>query len=129
MADDSRPLETEAQRVREPDRRRHSRFRVEGQAEVFLPEGGLLLSGKILNLSRTGCYIETSLPGLKIGTYVEVFFVVNRFPLRVPATIAANRRLGAGIAFCNVNARQQERIVELIKELTGRQRAAGMPGA
>jgi hypothetical protein len=120
MADGSRTAGEEVSHESGQERRRHPRFRVEGQAEVFLPDGGLLLRGRILNVSRAGCYIETSLPGLEIGSYVEAFFVVNHLPLRVPAIIAANRRHGAGIAFSRLNARQQERIAELIGELSGK---------
>lgn len=100
------------------DQRRHPRYPVEGYAEVFLPHGGLLFRGKILNVSLSGCYIETSLLNLERGTQVEVYFVANQLQFRVAGTIAANRKKsGAGIAFLHVSPRQERLIAELVGEL------------
>lgn len=50
------------------EKREHPRYGCEGYAEVFLPRGGLLFRGRILNLSLTGCYVETALLDLERGT-------------------------------------------------------------
>jgi len=57
------------------ERRRHPRYLCDGHAEVLLPQGGLLFRGRILDLSVSGCFIETTMPNLERGTLVEVFFV------------------------------------------------------
>jgi hypothetical protein len=76
------------------------------------------LRGQILNLSLTGCYIETALVNLERGTQVEVYFVTNRLQFRVLGNIAALRRkCGVGIAFLNVSPRRALQIAELVKEL------------
>ena len=59
------------------EKREHPRYGCEGYAEVFLPQGGLLFRGRILNLSLTGCYVETALLNLERGTQVEVYFVTQ----------------------------------------------------
>jgi len=100
------------------EKREHPRYGCEGYAEVFLPQGGMLFRGRILNLSMTGCYIETALLDLERGTQVEVYFVTNQLQFRVLGNIAALRRKrGAGIAFVNVSPRRALQIATLVSEL------------
>lgn len=104
--------------AREEEKRLHPRYGCEGDAEVFLPQGGLLFRGRILNLSQTGCYIETALLDLERGTQVEVFFVTNQLQFRVLGNVAALRpKRGAGIAFVNVSPRRALQIATLVQEL------------
>jgi hypothetical protein len=103
------------------DKRLHPRYGCDGYAEVFLPQGGLLFRGRILNLSQTGCYIETALLDLERGTQVEVYFVTNQLQFRVLGNIAALRpKRGAGIAFLNVSPRRALQIAILIDELAAK---------
>jgi len=103
------------------EQRRHPRYACEGHAEVFLPHGGLLFRGRILNLSMDGCYIETARLNLERGTQVEVYFVANQLQFRVLGNIAALRRKrGVGIAFLNVSPRRALQIATLIGELAER---------
>lgn len=100
----------------------HPRYRCDGYAEVFLPRGGLLFRGRILNLSQTGCYIETALLDLERGTQVEVYFVTNQLQFRVLGNFAAMRRKrGAGIAFLNVSPRRALQISMLIDEIVAKE--------
>lgn len=100
------------------EKRRHPRYGCEGYAEVFLPHGGLLFRGRILNLSMTGCYIETALLNLERGTLVEIYFVTNQLQFRVLGNVAALRRKrGAGIAFVSVSPRRAMQIAMLVSEL------------
>jgi hypothetical protein len=100
------------------ENRRHPRYRCEGHAEVFLPQGALLFRGRILNLSVSGCYIETATLNLERGTQVEVYFVTNRLQFRVLGNIAAVRRKrGAGISFLNISPRRELQIAMLVSEL------------
>ena len=101
-----------------PNRRRHQRYSCEGRAEVFLPHGGLLLRGRILDLSLSGCFIETAAINLERGTHVEVSFVAHRMQFRVAGIIAVlHPRRGAGIAFQNLSLRGARQISDLIHEL------------
>lgn len=100
------------------NRRRHPRYLCEGTAEVMLPNGGLLLRGRILDLSLSGCFIETPALNLERGTHVEVCFVARRLKFRVAGRIAVlHRRRGAGIAFLNLSERNAVCITELVQEL------------
>jgi PilZ domain len=107
------------------EKREHPRYGCEGYAEVFLPQGGLLFHGRILNLSRTGCYIETPLLDLERGTQVEVYFVTNQLQFRVLGNIAALRRKrGAGIVFVNLSLRKALQIATLVGELADKETGA-----
>jgi hypothetical protein len=100
------------------NRRCHVRYACEGCAEVFLPHGGLLLRGKILDLSLSGCFIETPALTLERGTHVEVFFIARQMQFRVSGHIAAiSRKRGAGVAFQNLSPRLARQVADLIHEL------------
>src|SRR6201997_5940946 len=104
------------------DKRRHQRYACNGYAEVFLPHGGLLFRGRILDLSVSGCFIETLLPKLERGTSVEVYFVTNQLQFRVQGNIAEVReKRGAGISFVHVSPRRAVQIALLIGELAEQQ--------
>lgn len=106
------------QEVPEAGRRRYPRYVCEGQAEVFVPHGALLFRGKILDLSLSGCFIETPAIDLERGTHVEVYFVTRQMNIRVAGHIAALRRKrGAGIAFQGLSPRLSRQIGELVCEL------------
>jgi hypothetical protein len=104
------------------EQRRHPRYPCDGYAEVFLPHGGLLFRARILDLSISGCYIETALVNLERGTQVEVYFVTNQLQFRVLGNVAVLRRKrGAGIAFANVSPRRVLQIATLVGELAEQQ--------
>lgn len=106
------------------NRRRHPRYSCEGRAEVCVPQGGLLFRGKILDLSFSGCFIETAALNLERGAPVEVYFVARRLQFRVAGRIAIlYPKRGAGIAFDPLGPRCTREITELIAEL----KAASQP--
>jgi hypothetical protein len=116
---DLEPMENQAAPAQQAqNRRRHRRYACEGQAEVFLPHGGFLLRGRILDLSLSGCFIETRAISLERGTHVEVYFVAHRMQFRVGGNIAVlHPKRGAGIAFQNLSLRSARQISDLIQEL------------
>jgi len=112
------PAEESLPRPVKLSRRRHPRYKCEGRAEVFVPHGALLFQGRILNLSLSGCFIESRNLNLERGTRVEVSFVARQLQVRVAGHIAIlYRNQGVGIAFDNPNPRQNRQITELVMEL------------
>lgn len=100
------------------DRRRNLRYPCEGAAQVFVPHGALLFEGRILNLSLSGCFIETPTLKLERGTRVEVSFHTHRMSFRMAGHIAVLRRgHGAGIAFHGVSERRARQVSDLLREL------------
>jgi len=110
------------------NRRRHPRYACEGHAEVFVPHGALLFQGKILDLSLSGCFIETPALNLERGTHVEVYFAARQMQFRVAGYIAVlYRRRGAGIAFRNLSPRRAQQVADLVRELKEAAEATAIP--
>lgn len=110
------------------NRRRHPRYACQGRAEVCVPHGGLLFRGKILDLSLSGCLIETVALNLERGTPVEVYFAVRQVQFRISGQIAIlYPKRGAGIAFDSLNPRRAREIAELIAELKARPHPPKIP--
>jgi hypothetical protein len=100
------------------ERRKQPRFACEGSALISLPHGGLLISGSILNVSVSGCYIDAPSINLERGTQVEVYFETQRLHFRVAGNISVLRpRIGVGIAFLKLSQRATRQIAQLVKEL------------
>lgn len=77
-----------------------------------------MLRGKILDLSLSGCFIETSAIKLERGTRVEVYFTARRLQFRVSGNIAVlHHRRGAGIFFQDLSSRSARQITDLVSEL------------
>lgn len=107
-----------ASQAHQQNRRRHPRYPCEGHAEVCLPSGGLLLRGKILDISLSGCFIQAPAMTLERGTSVEVYFSARQMQFRVAGNIAVlHPRKGAGIAFQRMIPRRTRQIAELVSEL------------
>lgn len=110
------------------NRRRCPRYPCEGRAEVFVPHGALLFQGKILDLSLSGCFIETPALNLERGTHVEVYFVARQMQFRVAGHIAVlHRKRGAGIAFRNLAPRRAQQVADLVRELKELAEIKGIP--
>jgi hypothetical protein len=100
------------------ERRSHPRLACEGGAKVCLPHGGLLLTGTILNVSLSGCYIEARSINLERGTQVEVSFETRQLHFRVAGNITVlHPRKGVGISFLKLSHRATRQITQLMQEL------------
>lgn len=100
------------------DRRRHPRYPCNGHAEVFIPHGALLFQGRILDLSLSGCFIETPALNLERGTHVEVYFIAHQMQFRIAGhiTVLQGKR-GAGVSFGNLSPRRACQLADLVREL------------
>lgn len=98
------------------DRRSARRYGCAGNAEIVVPGCGLRFPGRIANLSSSGCLVE-AVCRLERGTCVELCFVAEGMPLRVPANLMARRGTGVAFRFGQLSARRLEQIGALIAEL------------
>jgi len=103
---------------RSEDRRRSPRFACGGRARIVsLPFNGVALSGKILDLSLGGCYIETAQP-LQRGTLVEVIVQVDASSFRALGQVKDSRdRSGAALEFLQLSAGGRDLLRELVAQL------------
>jgi hypothetical protein len=89
-------------------------------AEVVAADQGTLFRGKILDISQTGCYIETR-ARLKLErlTDVEMLFRVNNRHFRTTARVMDIRPgRGLGVEFRPVDSQARELLQELLQKLS-----------
>jgi hypothetical protein len=106
------------------ERRRHQRYAVDGDAEVMVADGTLLFRGNTVDISLSGCFIETRARlALEPGTPVQMVFRVCHTTLRMSATVRAVRPgAGAGFLFGTMSAYMQAGLEGLIVEMQRRAR-------
>ena len=101
------------------ERRAHPRLRCGGVADIRVLPMEAKASGNLLDLSVTGCCIETSasLPTLE-NSVIEVHLRMKGFTLRITAVV---RHVGSdhhlGIEFLDVTERKAAQIEEIMAEL------------
>jgi PilZ domain len=100
------------------NRRVFPRFACEGRAQICLPSGGLLLNGRILDISESGCFVQGSRIELERGTEIEVSFETKLYKFKVEGHIARLvQGRGVGVLFNSPSNRIMFQIRELISEL------------
>jgi hypothetical protein len=106
------------------DRRAAPRLPCEGTAEVSVLGGALRFTGRVRNLSATGCCLSTDVVFiLERGTQVEVVMVVGGVSFRVAGGVRSNHKVrGVGLEFMTVSSRCARLIQELIGDLEAKAR-------
>lgn len=101
------------------ERRRHTRYAVEGDAEVLVADGSQIFRGSILDISLSGCFIETKARlRVPVGAPVEMVFRANGVMLRTTATVRAVRpNKGVGFLFESLSERMQAELQALTDAL------------
>jgi hypothetical protein len=105
--------------------RQDTRYEVEGDAEVFVKTGSMgttLLRGHILDLSSSGCFIQTmARVMIKPGTVVQLIFSVYGSTFRIDATSRfARMRVGVGFRFLEMDAATHKRLHAVLGDIRSR---------
>lgn len=105
--------------------RQDTRYEVEGDAEVFVKTGSMgttLLRGHILDLSSTGCFIQTmARVMIKPGTVVQLIFSVYGSTFRIDATSRfARMRVGVGFRFLEMDEPTHKRLHAVLTDIRSR---------
>jgi hypothetical protein len=100
------------------DRRRTPRFTCGGYAEInCLPSTGIILLGKIRDLSLHGCRVDTALQ-IERGARAEIVVRVNAASFRAVGEVRAVRGLSsAGWEFVRLSAGGREMLGGLVTDL------------
>ena len=105
------------------DRRAEPRLHCAGYAEIILLPAGTRIRGALLNLSTSGCCIETETRlQLPMNKTVEVQVCTEGATLRVAGelrNLREERRVG--IKFTGITGRKAKQISELLEELVSLQ--------
>ena len=101
------------------ERRLHPRIPVDVEARLYLIDLGACWTGRLVNLSFSGCRINLPKP-FPTGIYrrVEVEFCLEGIPFRLAGVTQGicNRR-NVGIRFLDMSLRKQKQLAMLLTEL------------
>ncbi len=102
--------------------RQDTRYEVEGDAEVFVKTGSMgttLLRGNILDLSATGCFIQTmARVMIKPGTVVQLIFSIYGTTFRIDAASRfARMRVGVGFRFLEMDEPTHKRLHAVLEDI------------
>lgn len=100
------------------DRRRSPRFVCGGYAHInCLPSNGIVLAGKVRDLSLGGCCVDTTLP-IDYGVRAEIVVRVNAASFRALGEVRAVRgKSGAGLEFVQLSTGGKGMLADLITDL------------
>lgn len=101
------------------ERRGNSRHTVDDQASIFLIDIVATVTGRIVNLSSSGCCIRAD-QRFPLGIYrrVETEFRLEGMPVRLCGVIQAiHDPHHVGIRFLDVSPRKREQLTALIAEI------------
>lgn len=101
------------------ERRRHTRFQCDGEAEMRSLSSGFRAAGKVENLSLSGCLMQLrDRYWFRAGEEVEMTFCVRQLPFRVQARVREiHPGKGVGVEFTLLTERGRRQLLVLIDEL------------
>ena len=101
------------------ERRDEERFAVSWDAEIFIPERTTMFRGRIVNLSSSGCYVQTvAWVRVPPTTVVEVVFKLEGRLTRVQAEARyAQSRTGVGLLFLSLEEETRRRLGNALADL------------
>ena len=111
----------------QPERRLHPRYPVDTRATVFFIDVRAQISGRVLDLSITGCRIRTD-ARFPVGIYrrVETEFKVDGLPFRLAGVVqAVHDRFTVGIRFLDLSPRKRDQLAQLMDEIAASPKPAG----
>ena len=101
------------------ERRDEERYAVSWDAEIFIPERKTMLRGRIVNISPSGCYVQTvAWVRVPPTTVVEVVFKLEGRLTRVQAEARyAQSRTGVGLLFLSLEEETRRRLGNALADL------------
>ncbi len=104
------------------ERRHQKRLRVEGTATVKMADGNPHIFAPLLDMSTSGCYIETLFP-LPVGTQLQLAIALKELDVTVQVTAVvrtSDQGVGMGVQFGNEHGpRLRALLDELEKKVSG----------
>lgn len=101
--------------IKNSERRIFPRYPCTGAADI--PQNGNLWGwGKVSDISRGGCYIETDRT-LPVGAKVQLRLAVAGILLDIDGKVASVTPLGMGLDFVALSPEQESKLARIIKEV------------
>jgi hypothetical protein len=115
---------TESSGSQQLDHRHSPRYTCAGQAEIS-QEGKRITWGRLTDISRGGCYIETERP-LPCGADTQLRLTVAGASLDICAKVAGNTPLfGMGMQFVALSPEQDAKLAQIVNSIAASQAPAG----
>jgi c-di-GMP-binding flagellar brake protein YcgR len=107
-------------------RREHRRFSVDRKAEIQVISSAALFRGRIVDLSLSGCYIQTIAAAcLPPDSAVEISFVLNAKAMRVQALSKRSKsKVGMGFRFVQLSDDERGTLKQYITSIAAAERSA-----
>ena len=105
--------------MKERDRRCSTRHAVDTGATIHFIDVRARVSGRVLDLSMSGCRIRTW-ERFQVGIYrrVEVEFNVDGLPFRLAGVVQAlHDKFTVGIRFLDMSGRKRDQLAQLMEEM------------
>jgi len=101
------------------ERREEERYAVDWDADIFIPERTTMFRGRVINLSQSGCYVQTvAWVRVPPTTVVELVIKVDGRLIRVQAEARyAQSRTGVGLRFLALEKDIRQRLDWIIEDL------------
>jgi hypothetical protein len=111
------------------DRRFLTRYPISGDVLVADASGSDRLSGKLGDISLTGCYMETSNPW-QAGCVLTLMLKIGSFEIRAAGVVrVVYAGVAMGIEFTHLNPADQRALNHVITKLQGVEAVAARPGS
>jgi hypothetical protein len=112
---------------REGERRRYKRYNCNGTAGVRQSNSEFGADGRVLDISMSGCYVEMMSP-MRVGTPVHLNINVSGHVLNLSAIVRVSQaNMGMGLEFVDLPPSGREKLDQVLAELGGEPRPAGIP--
>lgn len=111
------------------NRRGHPRYSFSSSAEVVSTRGDTRIAGRIADIARKGCYVDTISP-FPARTDVFVRITKDRQTFETKATVVYSQAgMGMGLLFTTTEPEQLRTLERWLAELTGEELHEPDPGA
>jgi len=99
---------------RKEERRRHPRYAVRGDAEIYVEGVEFPVRGKLTDLSRGGCFVEL-LPSVMLDTKVTLVLLISQRQIRIQGVVrSVLTNFGLGIQFLHLEPEDLRRLEEVL---------------
>jgi hypothetical protein len=118
-AGEDKPQQERPARATGRERRAQARHSVDNHAIILLIDVAARVSGRIIDLSMSGCRIRTQ-ERFPVGIYrrVETEFTCDGLPFRLGGVIQSlHDKFTVGIRFLDMSARKREQLAQLMEEM------------
>lgn len=102
------------------DCRQFSRYHCASQVQFRMPDGGVIMSGEVSNLSLAGCFVQTTQP-CPVGASVEIVVQAGKARIYTQGRVTSvKKNQGMAVEFVGDLAQRLQRLPRFVQMVSGR---------